>query len=445
MTAVLIAVLTMTVVGIPVTLALDRGARGPLLVGLAFLYGSAATWAALFLMSILHIKWTPVTAMAVLMLIAIATAIAAKRSTQDSGLRTQDSSDSPLGTRHSALHPLDALTLILLAGYTAYITVASLWEWDFWAIWGLKARVFLERGGIDWVWLENPWNEFAHPDYPLLVPLNYDFVALLSGGWSDRWLGVLFVAWAVAILLVVRALTADEAPNWISAAATAAVTIVAMSRFAGMAEAALIAYAGAALLFLRRAVRDDRPLDWRHGAILLGLAANCKNEGIALLVATAIGIAVAAPRRLLRLWPAGALIAPWMLLRAAHALPTDIASGSLLGRFFDRLGHAGDVAAILWHALVDPWSWLILIVTFVIVPKALRRERFLVVVTAVQLLFYVATYFVTPHDLKWHVMTSWSRLTQQVQLPITVACVLLLAQLLVRGEDAPHAEARQQQ
>jgi hypothetical protein len=78
--------------------------------------------------------------------------------------------------------------------------------------------------------------------------------------------------------------------------------------------------------------------------------------------------------------------------------------------------------------------------TFFIVPKGLRRERFLVVVTAVQLVFYVATYFVTPHDLKWHVMTSWSRLTRQVQLPITVACVLLLAQLLGRGEDAPHAE-----
>jgi hypothetical protein len=42
-------------------------------------------------------------------------------------------------------------------------------------------------------------------------------------------------------------------------------------------------------------------------------------------------------------------------------------------------------------------------------------------------------------------MTSWSRLTRQVQLPITVACVLLLAQVLVRGEDAPHAEARPQQ
>ena len=129
-----------------------------------------------------------------------------------------------------------------------------------------------------------------------------------------------------------------------------------------------------------------------------------------------------------------------MLLRAAHTLPTDITSGSILGRFADRVAHADEVLAVLGLALADPWSWLVIILTFFIVPKGLRRERFLVVVTAVQLVFYVATYFVTPHDLKWHVMTSWSRLTRQVQLPITVACVLLLAQLLGRGEDAPHAE-----
>jgi hypothetical protein len=42
--AALIAALTMTVVGVPVTVATDRSARGPLLLSLAFLYGSAATF-----------------------------------------------------------------------------------------------------------------------------------------------------------------------------------------------------------------------------------------------------------------------------------------------------------------------------------------------------------------------------------------------------------------
>src|SRR5204863_10052709 len=40
MAPVLIAILSLTVLGIPIALALDRAARGMLLVGTAFLYGS---------------------------------------------------------------------------------------------------------------------------------------------------------------------------------------------------------------------------------------------------------------------------------------------------------------------------------------------------------------------------------------------------------------------
>src|SRR2546423_1537939 len=83
-------------------------------------------------------------------------------------------------------------------GFGLFATAARLWEWDFWAIWGLKARLFLGHGGIDWRFLESPWNTYVHPDYPLLVPFNFDFVALLNGGWSDRWLGLLSVGWAAA-------------------------------------------------------------------------------------------------------------------------------------------------------------------------------------------------------------------------------------------------------
>jgi hypothetical protein len=425
MAAVLVAIAIMTVVGLPLTIALDRSARGPLLVGLAFLYGSAATFFAMLLLSVLHIGWTSTTTTAALMIIAIAAAVVAKRSTQHSALSTQ----------HCRPHPLDLVTLLIAAGYTAYATIASLWEWDFWAIWGLKARVFLEHGGIDWRFLGSRWNDFAHPDYPLLVPLNFDYAALLNGGWSDRWLGLFNVAYALALLLVVRALVREEASNLVSALATLAVAAVGMSRYIGMAEGAIIAYGGAALLLIRRR-------SWLHGALLLGLAANCKNEGVALVVAAAVGVALVNRRNVLKLVPAVVLMLPWLLLRLTHVLPTDIAQGSVLSRFADRAAHAGALFALLGRTLVDPWSWLVILLTFLIVPRAWRQERFLLIVTAVQLAFYVATYFVTPHDLRWHVMTSWSRLTRQVQLPITVACVLVLAQFLFRGEDAAHAEAR---
>src|SRR5581483_6059366 len=61
MTAALIAALSLLVLGLPVALALDRRAAGPLLLGTAFLYGSGLIFLVLMLLSIVHVRWTVVT------------------------------------------------------------------------------------------------------------------------------------------------------------------------------------------------------------------------------------------------------------------------------------------------------------------------------------------------------------------------------------------------
>src|SRR5438270_2651620 len=195
MTATLVAILTLAVLGIPIVLAVDRGARGPLLAGAAFLYGSGTISFVLLMLSVVHIRWTLLAVTIPSLVVFCAAAFIARRPAV--------STATWIGARP---HLLDLFTLFTIVCYALYATLAALWEWDFWAIWGLKARTFLEIGGIDWHCLESRWNTFAHPDYPLLVPLNYDFVALVSGGWSARWLGLLFIAWGVALLLVARAL-----------------------------------------------------------------------------------------------------------------------------------------------------------------------------------------------------------------------------------------------
>src|SRR5436309_12481255 len=42
---------------------------------------------------------------------------------------------------------IDLVTLLTIIGYAFYATIARPWEWDFWAIWGLKGRVFYEARG----------------------------------------------------------------------------------------------------------------------------------------------------------------------------------------------------------------------------------------------------------------------------------------------------------
>ncbi len=436
MTAALVAILSILVLGLPVTLAIDRSARGPVLLGLAFLYGSGLVFFALLVLSVLHIPWSlvsvAITALAVTVLgwcFVVRRGAVQQRPTTNHQPRT--------------LHLLDLLTLLTLIGYARYTTLAPLWEWDFWAIWGLKARAFLERGGIDWRFLESPWNVFAHPDYPLLAPLNYDFVALVGGGWSDRWLGVLFVAWAAAVTLVVRGLAAEEVPPLVASLTALATVSVAASHYVGLAEGTLIAFSGAAILFIRRALLTDDAAAWRHGAILLGLAANVKNEGLAFLAAVVIALLIVRRKTLLRLWPAMVIAAPWLLLRATHVLPTDIVGGSVISRIAARAPYALQMIVFLCRHMVQPWFWIMILAGIVIAPAARRRrEAFVLLTTAIQLVFYVGTYFATPHDARWHIATSWPRLTVQLSLPITYAVFMMLASAFPVVESAGNVQAR---
>jgi hypothetical protein len=433
MTPTLIAILSLTVLGIPIALSNDRRSRGPLLLGTAFLYGSGAMFLVLLTLSIIHIRWTLISVTASALAIFCAAAVIARMRIGNPATR-QPGNPKP--------HLLDLVTIVTLAGYALYATLVPLWEWDFWAIWGLKARAFLEVGGIDWRFLESRWNTFLHPDYPLLVPLNFDFVAL-AGGWDDRWLGLLFVVWGIALLLIARGLAARETTPFFASLLTLALAASAVSRYIGLGEGALIAFGGAGVLFIRAALHDDNAADWRNGALMLGFAANCKNEGMALLVAVTLAIVVVSWKRLLKLWPAYALALPWLLLRATHALSTDIAGGSATARVMARLPFIHQILRYLAARLYEPWFWVALLAGILIAPAAARRrEAFVLLTTAIQLAFYVAAYLGTPHDLRWHIGTSWARLTAQIAVPITFTVLLMLANSLQRGEDAPHAEAR---
>ncbi len=64
MAAALVSILSMAVLGLPVALAVDRRARGPLLIGAALLYGSGLVFFVLLTLSVLHVPWTLVSVVA---------------------------------------------------------------------------------------------------------------------------------------------------------------------------------------------------------------------------------------------------------------------------------------------------------------------------------------------------------------------------------------------
>jgi hypothetical protein len=314
-----------------------------------------------------------------------------------------------------APHPLDLLTLALLVIYALYATAAAPWHWDYWAIWGLKARVFFEHGGIDFAFLHA--NAFAHPDYPLLVPLNYAFVAILAGEWDDRWLGLFMVAFAASLWLVARQLAARSTSPLAASAIGFAVAALACSQYIGLAEVPLIAFGTAALIVP----------DVRVAAILLGLAACTKNEGLTLLIAAVI--------LRWRLWPSILIALPWLVVARVQGFESDLFTGNP----FARLARDWPVE-LLFTRIDKPLCWLAVLAAL---PLALRRDKFVFGVVGLQLLFFLAAYAITPNDLAWHISTSWDRLSRQLIVPAAYAASIALVHRSTKG--AAVAEARPEQ
>jgi hypothetical protein len=439
--SVIVALMTLVAAGLPMALAVDRGMRGPALVGVAFLYGSGAIYLIELLVALAGLRWSALLVTALLLVVAAAALPLARR-----GVLVRQRLNGPFAAprpKRAAL-VVDLLTLVVVISQGVITTVASPWSWDFWAIWGLKGRVFFEARTIDWRFLESRWNDFAHPDYPLLLPLNYAHAALLGGSWDDRWLGFYGLAFGVALLLVVRGLIAEESGPLIGAVAALAASPFALSPWVGLADGPLLAFAGAALLFLRRGLLHDEPADLRHGALLLGLAAGCKNEGSALIVAAALAIVVADPRRwrrVIRLWPAIVLIAPWTVARTLHHLQGDTGGG--VAQLPERLRHLPEIVRTLATNLPHPLLWAAMLIGLLLAPTAARTaERFVLTAVSLQLAFYVAVYLVTPYGVVWHIETSWPRIATHVAVPVVVAVLVMLAPLTAGSQTLAHAEAR---
>jgi len=323
------------------------------------------------------------------------------------------------GSRWSVWNLVDLFTVAMIAGYAKLALAAPPIENDYLLIWGVKAKELFFARGIDWAWLESPVNHTAHPDYPILLPLVYDAFALLTGGWNDRWIGVITVAYGAAALLFVRGLLTAELPKAWCVLVTAGLMPLVFSPYVGLAEAPLIAYGLAGLLLVRRG-------NTLGGALYLGFAAFTKNEGLTLIAAAAGGLLVARRwKELPRLWPAIAIPMPWLVMRWLHGLETDLVVTGVLERLSARLADPWPVfAALQRHPAGNAWFWLGVLAACAIGWRhVLTRDRFVATAIVLQLVFFVGAYFVSPRDLEWHVQWSWERIVRQLMPAIALLAV----------------------
>jgi hypothetical protein len=336
-------------------------------------------------------------------------------------------------------HWLDLLLPIVTGLYVRYATHPSLWAWenwrpsrrDFFFIWGTHARLFLAAHSVDFHFLQQTPNDLSHPDYPWLWPLIIDWVMLLRGRWDPMLVGIISALFGAALLLILRELLAAEIGDpRVASLATLAAAGIAFPMSVGFAEAPFIAYSASGVLLIRNR-------HTRLGALLLGLAAVTKNEGLALIVAVAIALLIAR-RSVLPMWPAVAVTLPWLIVRAFLGVPTDLFAGNLAQRLTAHLQDPAHLFAGFTGIVTEqPWFFLALSLTLLAGIRNLRRETFVILTVVLQLAFYVAAYLISPLDTAGHVVSSWGRLTGQLAIP------LLFVAISAQFGSAADGEARQ--
>ena len=439
-----IVLLSLTAASLPLVRWADRRATPLLVLGEAMLFGPLLLAVIMALESLFRIPWSLA---AVIIPFLLASGIAFIAS-----VRHHDEPPSP-SQRHLFSWPFDAATFALFGGYVLYAVLANPWDWDYWAIWGLKGRIFFLHRGIDVSWLANQWNSFVHPDYPPLLPLLYSFLAMAEGVWNDRWFGLPMPFFAAGAMLVVRSLLGRMFDEWtgvqssrirsmLPGAAALAASCFLFSRWVGMAEVPLIAYLTAGLLLVRRDLDEDHPP--LIGALFLGAAALTKNEGLSLLLAATIALGLMwwkSPRRLLRLAPAWALAGSWQIARISLQLSNDLFEGKAAERVVGKLAHLRQVLDALGKNPPDlPLFWFgALVVLILCWRRAAKSERFLVTTISLQILFFIGAYVVTPHDVYWHVENSWVRILSQLGAIIASLVFLAGGRELIEVRDMEEA------
>lgn len=436
MTSALLAVAILTLAGLPLASWLEPSHGWRWRTGAGFMIGSGIASMLMLLATFAGIDWSALLVVAALSLVALSTLpLVASLPKRHSSSRAQ-----PLAL------VADAATLCSVAGYALFATVARPWEWDFWAMWGLKAKEFFIVRGVSFDYLSRADNVFSHPDYPPLVTLLYDFVALLDGRWDDRWMGVVSVAFSVALLLAVREeLERQSGSGAVAAFGTLALSGVACSPWVGLAEGPLVAFAATGVLVLSRGLREGAARAIGAGSLLIGLAALTKNEGVSFAAAVVAATLLVAPRQTWR--PAlvvAALVAPWSVALRLNATSSELFEGSFAARVLERFADPAEFFATLARGQFErPWFWAILGIVLVVSPRTARRERFILFVIALQALAYLAIYAGTSHDFQSHVQGSLGRVSSQLAPMVAMVAILGLGELLTAGRRAESERERE--
>jgi hypothetical protein len=351
-------------------------------------------------------------------------------------------------TRIGALLGLVVVLVGTIAVYylITFARIAPHGDYDAQAIWNLRAR-FMYRSGNAWEAAFSPLiNRNFHMDYPLLIPTS------VVGGWNTLGgevlrvpavLSILFLLGMAGVLYSTIALLRSGSQAAIAALVLLATPGLLIFSAFQTADIPLTYFFLAAASLLVLAVNENNRSLFFLSGMMAGLSAWTKNEGIpfiALLLVFAVFVFGLRQARLHILSLLAGMAFPVLtifvfksLISVHNDLFTNNGLPEIIGKILDPTRYL-QILTHLTGELVHLGNWPISILAILIAygwivglrtPKHFV-EKALWIVPASQLLIYLFVYVVTPHDLRWHMNYSMSRLLIHL-FPLSLFAYFLVA------------------
>ena len=448
------------VLGIPWALLASRRQARLLaeVVGLVAVFGAGCLGYGLFLLALVGMRPTRYSA-GLLAGVALLSLVCLIRGRRASLLQLPPCSLDADPRSRAACFALLALLLLLQGLVTAHALAFRLYEWDAFAVWGLKAKVIAMEGLAPRpAYFTDVSLSYSHLDYPLMLPFLMAGVCGVLGRIDDQLAKLALPVLYLGLGCLVFGFSRRRLPRPMAFALTAVVMgapVMLGNAGSGYADVPLTAFYTASVLFLLEwAERRDYTACALCG-VMSAFAAFTKNEGLALGVINCVGALLlpvrGIPRRL-RVAGAGlctaiflGLILPWLVWtsdipRTHESYLTRFRFPQILG----QLPRLPTIAAGFLRQIInlDQFGllWLILILLAAYRWRAFRdvRVQMAWALLLAHLAVYAAVFIVTPWDVDEHLSAALHRLVLHV---VPLAGLLIALHCASTARDAiPTAE-----
>lgn len=325
-----------------------------------------------------------------------------------------------------------ALAAVVLSGliYINLTQTRPQGTYDAWSIWNRAAR-FIYRDPENWSATASPQLYWAaHPDYPLLIPMNVAWGWDIVGTESQRIPQVqsaLFTFASIGLMFTSIGMLRTMGQASLASIILMSTPVLLEAGYPQIADIPLSFFILASCVLMYMYFRYESPVLLVLSGFAAGLAAWTKNEGLLFVMTSFTGLLVVARgnfRRTLVTYLAGLAIPMAVVLyfKLAIAPPNDMLSmgeASLVDRFtegsrFWLVGQA--LFKELWNYAGWPGGIVLQLAGYAFlvrldIPAGARRGSLVVaVIVLAQILGYCIIYVLTPHDLAWHLNFSFARL-----------------------------------